>query len=60
MQVLFELRRIGNSVRVTAIDEETGTEAVIQGPATLSTQQLQTNALAKLRYILEKQKKGAK
>ncbi len=57
-EVLFEFTQIGSFMRVVAIHAATGTEAVIQGPASLSQQLLQKNALAKLRYVLEKERKG--
>ena len=55
-EVLFEHTRIGAIVRVTAIDAATGIEAVIQGPASTNKQELQRVALAKLNYVLQKQK----
>jgi len=57
MEVYFELIRVGTITKVTAIDAATGTEAIIQGPSSLSQKSLQQNALAKLRYIMEKNKK---
>lgn len=56
MEVLFEFKRIGNAVKVTAIDAETGTEISIQAPAGLSQKSMQQNAMAKLRYVLSKKK----
>ena len=56
-EVLFEFVQIGTIMRVTAVHAATGTEAVIQGPVALSQSNLQRAALAKLRYVLEKQKK---
>jgi len=58
MEVYFEYVQIGSITKVTAIDAATGTEAVIQGPSSHPQQLLQSNALAKLKYILAKQKKG--
>ena len=55
-EVLFEHTRLGAIMRVTAIDAATGTEAVIQGPASASTHELRRVALAKLNYVLQKQK----
>jgi len=55
---LIEFVRIGNSVKVTAIDPVTGQEACIIGPASLSEVQLSQNAIAKLRYVLAKNKPG--
>lgn len=56
---LIEFVRIGNSVKVSAIDPVTGVEASIIGPAHLSEAQLSVNAIAKLRYVLAKKKPGA-
>ena len=58
MEVLFEFTRIGAIAKVTAIDTETGTEVVIQGPASLSQKTLQNNALAKLKYVMNKKRGG--
>ncbi len=53
---LIEFVRIGNSVKVSAIDPATGVEASIVAPANLSEAQLSSNAIAKLRYVLAKKK----
>ena len=53
--VLFEYVRFGSSVKVTAIEPETKTEAVVIVPANLSEQEMQAKALQKLLYILTKQ-----
>ena len=52
--VLFEMIRIGNSVKMTAIDGATGQEAVIIGPASAGERTLKANALRKLDYVLGK------
>lgn len=49
---LIEFVRIGNSVKVSAIDPATGVEVSIVGPANFSQFQLGRNAIAKLRYAL--------
>ncbi|MDP1670596.1 MAG: DUF6898 family protein [Alphaproteobacteria bacterium] len=54
--VLIEFVRIGNSVKVSAIDPATGTEVSIVGPSNMSEAQLSSNAIAKLRYVLAKNK----
>lgn len=56
MEVLFEFKRIGNATKVTAIDVATGTEVTLQAPSSLSQKSLELNALAKLRYVLNKKK----
>jgi hypothetical protein len=55
-EVLFEFSRVGNVMRVTAIDVDTNTEIVIAGPATAPQASLQNTALQKLRYVLAKKK----
>jgi hypothetical protein len=54
-EVLFEFKQIGRSVKVTAIDARTGTEASIVGPAGGTDSELKRVALAKLQYVLAKQ-----
>ncbi|MCW2309320.1 DUF6898 family protein [Rhodobium gokarnense] len=51
--VYFEFIPVGRQVRVAAIDEETGTEVVIFGPASTSQAELERIAMAKLRRRLE-------
>jgi hypothetical protein len=50
-QVIFELVRVGNSVKVTAIDPATLIEASIVGPATADEAALRRAALRKLDYV---------
>lgn len=47
---LIEFISIGNSVKVSALDPETGIEVSIVGPARASEAQLTQNAVRKLRY----------
>jgi len=51
-EVIFEFRRIGNSVKVSAIDPATNTEISIVGPATAGEHALKMAALRKLQYVL--------
>ncbi len=51
---IVEFRRLGNSVKVSAIDPETGTEVSIVGPANASQSELSRNAINKLKYVLSK------
>lgn len=53
-EVMFEMIRIGAIMRVTAVDADTGTEAVIQGPANAGQTELQRVAMAKLDYVIRK------
>ncbi|WP_146002636.1 DUF6898 family protein [Telmatospirillum siberiense] len=53
-EVLIEFRRIGNSVKVSAIEPVTNTEVSIVGPATAGEHALRMAAIQKLRYVLAK------
>ena len=53
-EVLFEYVRLGKSVKVTAIEPDTGTEAVVIVPADMTEKQMQARALQKLLYVLKK------
>jgi hypothetical protein len=53
-EVIFEIRRIGNSAKVTAVDVETGIEATVAGPAYSSDFSLEQAARRKLAYVLAK------
>jgi hypothetical protein len=50
--VIFEFYRVGNSVKVSAVDTETATEVSVVGPATASEATLKQNALRKLEFVL--------
>lgn len=52
--VYFEIAKVGNYVKVTAIDSATAVEASIVASPRLTTQQLKAAALRKLEYVLEK------
>ena len=54
-EILFEFNQIGRSVKVTAIDAKTGTEASIVAPAGASDAELKRVAIAKLKYVMDKQ-----
>ncbi|QQR69681.1 MAG: hypothetical protein IPI58_03240 [Alphaproteobacteria bacterium] len=54
--VLFELTRIGDIVKVTAVDVHTGTEVSLQGPTSAGEILLRQRALQKLRYVMQKRK----
>jgi len=57
-EVLFEFRRLGNSVKVSAIDPVSNTEISIVGPLGASEVYLKQTALRKLIWVLEKNKAG--
>lgn len=52
--LLYEFRRIGASVKVTAIDPTTGREVSIVGPASAGERALADAAAKKLRYVLSR------
>ncbi len=56
-EILFEITHMGAVARVTAIDPITGTEVVIQGPASAGDAVLKQNAARKLMFVLNKEKK---
>jgi hypothetical protein len=53
-EVLFEFVRVGNAVKVTAVDAASGTEATIVGAAGTSEEVLKRNALGKLDYVMRR------
>ena len=57
-EVLIEMITIGNAVKVTAIDPETGIEVSIVGPPTAGDDVLKRSAVNKLNYILRKKSGG--
>ena len=56
-EVILEYTPVGRIMRVCAVDTETGTEVVIQGPVDAPESQLKATAIAKLNYVLEKQRR---
>lgn len=53
-EVIFEFYRLGNSVKVSAVDTETLTEVSVVGPVTASEATLRNTALRKLEFVLAK------
>jgi hypothetical protein len=51
-EVLFEMTRVGDYIRVSAIDPRSGIEAVTFGPARATPFSLQQAARRKLEYLL--------
>jgi len=51
-EVYFEIARLGDVMRVTAIDSETGREATATGPAKAQQADLERLALGKLERLL--------
>ena len=56
--ILIEMYRLGNSVKVTAVDCKTGTEVTIVGSPSAGEEMLKRNAVNKLRYVLRKNAEG--
>lgn len=52
--VIVEFMSVGRHLRVTAIDEYSGTEAVIIGDPAMSQEFLKKQALKKLHYVMSK------
>jgi hypothetical protein len=52
--IFFEFIQIGNSVKATAIDEATGVEVSVIGPASAARSDLEKLAASKLKRALEK------
>ncbi len=57
-EVLFEVRQVGNAVKVSAIDPVTNTEVCVVGSATASPYTLKMNAVRKLRMVLRRNAGG--
>jgi hypothetical protein len=55
-EVIFEFLRIGTALKVTAIDTETGTEAVMVGDPAASQDTLRRLARQKLDYVMNRKK----
>lgn len=53
-EVIFEFLVQGQYVKITAMDVESLTEVVIQGPRRSSEAQLKNNALKRLEFVLRK------
>jgi hypothetical protein len=53
-EVLFEFRRVGNAVKVTAVHVDTDTEVCLVGTPAAGEHGLKMAAISKLRYVLAK------
>jgi hypothetical protein len=53
-EILIEMRRLGDAVRVSAVCPETGLEATILGPAAAGEAALAKAAVDKLRWLRDK------
>ena len=57
-EVIIEFHRIGNSVKVTAVDPESQVEVSIVGPPGAGEETLKRTAIRKLEYVLDKRRSG--
>ena len=55
-EVLFEFQSVGMSVKVTAVDPQTGLEAVVIVPRGTDGKTMKDLALQKLKYLLAKRR----
>ena len=53
-EVIIEFLRVGNSVKVTAVDPDTLVEVSIVGPPGAGEEALSRTAIKKLAYVLER------
>ena len=53
-EILFELRQVGNYMRVTAIDPMSGTEVITIGDPAVGKDALERIAARKLKYVIAK------
>ena len=53
-EIYLEFIPVGNSVKVVAVDAETGLEVSIVGPANAARRTLEQNAIRKLHFVLAK------
>ena len=53
-EIIIEFQPIGDLMRVSAMDAETLTEVVIQGPKSAGEALLKRNVLKRLEYVLVK------
>lgn len=56
--VIYEFIAIGNYIKVTAVDVNSGTEAVVLTPQNISQQERQKLAYKKLLYVMTKSEKS--
>jgi hypothetical protein len=54
-EIYIEYKQVGQAMKVTAVDSETGMEVVIMGPASAAQTHLQKIAIQKLEMQLKKE-----
>jgi len=57
-EVLFEMKQVGNYMRITAIDPVSGTEVISIGDPSVDTEMLKGMAARKLKYVIAKNRNG--
>jgi hypothetical protein len=56
-EVLFEFRRVGKALRITAIDPQSGTEVIMVGAPGYGQEALKRLAARKLAYVIAKNRR---
>jgi len=54
-EVYFEFHKVGQTMKVTAVDAASGVEVVVMGPASAAQADLQSIAMRKLKARLERE-----
>ncbi|MEM7171009.1 MAG: hypothetical protein AAF530_12625 [Pseudomonadota bacterium] len=57
-EVIFEFHRVGDSLKVSAVDPVSLTEVSVLGPPSAGEFEMRRIALQKLRYVLERKPKN--
>tara|TARA_B110000879_G_C10975565_1_gene433221 strand:+ start:216 stop:446 length:231 start_codon:yes stop_codon:yes gene_type:complete len=53
-EVLFEMKQVGQYMRITAIDPLSGTEVISIGDSSVDPDMLRSMAIRKLKYVIAK------
>ena len=53
-EVLFEMKQVGQYMRITAIDPLSGTEVISIGDPSVDPDMLRSTAIRKLKYVIAK------
>jgi hypothetical protein len=56
-EIIFTFLKVGNAMKVTAVDTQTGIEITMQTPPSLPIQAAKAVATQKLNYVISKRKK---
>ena len=57
-EVFIEIYQVGNSVKVSAVDPETGVEVSIVGSPSAGEETLKRTAINKLKFVLRKRQES--